>query len=295
MGEHPMVLDRRAGIPLDPAWIGPPRGTSLRNPTLWLFVASAALYATSIWLYQNDRAPYALFLLLNCLSLYLAYTVLHEGVHGCLHRNRIVSAVLARVCGAMLVFSYPLFRAVHLAHHHEPNTSADPDAIVRRPKVVGALLGGLLIFFNYYIVFYTRLGWRDRRSLVETAVTHAFQIAVIVAAIAHGWFLALFFASIVPLLITLWFLVLFFDFVPHHPHDTSERFHSTRAYGGKLLNLLLLGQNFHLIHHLWPRIPWYRYQRVFGQTRTHLIEHGCRIGRDSRSPSAFQAEGLTRK
>jgi beta-carotene hydroxylase len=280
-GEHPMIIDRRAGIPLDPAWIGPPRGTNLHNPTIWLFVASAGLYAASIWLYRSDCAPYALFLALNCLSLYLAYTVMHEGVHGCLHRNRIVLATLSRICGAMLVFSYPLFRAVHLAHHREPNTPADPDAIVSRPRVLGALLGGFLIYFNYYIVFYRKLGWRDRASLVEAAVTHLAQITLIIIAVVQGWFMALFFASFVPLLITLWFLVLFFDFVPHHPHDSADRYHSTRAYGGRLLNLVLLGQNFHLIHHLWPRIPWFLYQRVFRQTRAQLIKHGCRIGRQT--------------
>jgi len=40
----------------------------------------------------------------------------------------------------------------------------------------------------------------------------------------------------------------------------------------------LLGQNYHLIHHLWTTIPWYRYQRVFRAIRPELEARGSRIG-----------------
>ena len=42
-------------------------------------------------------------------------------------------------------------------------------------------------------------------------------------------------------------------------------------------NALLLGQNYHLIHHLWTTIPWYRYQRVFERIEGDLAERGARI------------------
>jgi beta-carotene hydroxylase len=40
---------------------------------------------------------------------------------------------------------------------------------------------------------------------------------------------------------------------------------------------LLLGQNYHLIHHLWTTILWYRYQRVFGEIEDELAKRGARI------------------
>jgi fatty acid desaturase len=47
---------------------------------------------------------------------------------------------------------------------------------------------------------------------------------------------------------------------------------------GRVLNLLLLGQNYHLVHHLWATIPWYRYQQVYGAVGPELAQHGARIG-----------------
>ena len=69
-----------------------------------------------------------------------------------------------------------------------------------------------------------------------------------------------------------------FDFLPHYPYDTNARYFDTRVTPGRVLNTLLLGQNYHLIHHLWTTIPWYRYRRAFGETRDALEARGCRIG-----------------
>lgn len=57
---------------------------------------------------------------------------------------------------------------------------------------------------------------------------------------------------------------------------------------GRVLNLLLLGQIYPLIHHLWTTIPWYRYQRAFREIQPDLIARGAPIGWKSRAerPSA---------
>ncbi|MFT7501686.1 MAG: beta-carotene hydroxylase, partial [Gammaproteobacteria bacterium] len=35
--------------------------------------------------------------------------------------------------------------------------------------------------------------------------------------------------------------------------------------------------NYHLVHHLWNSVPWYKYQAVFAETRDELAEVGARI------------------
>ena len=63
-------------------------------------------------------------------------------------------------------------------------------------------------------------------------------------------------------------------------HRTAHRsrFLDTRIYPSRFLNAVLLGQNYHLIHHLWTTIPWYRYQRVFRAIRPELEARGSRVG-----------------
>jgi fatty acid desaturase len=100
--------------------------------------------------------------------------------------------------------------------------------------------------------------------------------AVIVAA-ATGRFQTLAIVWLGPALIAVAALALAFDFLPHYPYESQERYLDTRVYPGRILNALLLGQNYHLVHHLWTTIPWYRYQRVFGEIQDELAERGARI------------------
>jgi beta-carotene hydroxylase len=102
-------------------------------------------------------------------------------------------------------------------------------------------------------------------------------LAAIVLAAVTGTLETLAIVWLGPALIAVTVLALCFDFLPHYPYESKERYRDTRIYPGRLLNALLLGQNYHLIHHLWTTIPWYRYQRVFDQIEDELAERGARI------------------
>ena len=51
----------------------------------------------------------------------------------------------------------------------------------------------------------------------------------------------------------------------------------TRIIDVPWLTPLVLGHNYHAIHHLWPRIPWHRYPSTFTHKRSYLEEHGVPI------------------
>ena len=70
-------------------------------------------------------------------------------------------------------------------------------------------------------------------------------------------------------------LGLFFDYLPHRPFKETNRWKNARVYPGKVLNVLILGQNYHLIHHLWPSIPWYKYQSAYYAAKPILDAKGC--------------------
>ena len=103
-------------------------------------------------------------------------------------------------------------------------------------------------------------------------------VAAVIATALKGTFSVLVTLWFGPALIAIVFLALTFDFLPHYPYDSQARFLDTRIYPGRLLNAILLAQNYHLIHHLWTTIPWYRYQRVFDAIRPELEARGSRIG-----------------
>ena len=149
--------------------------------------------------------------------------------------------------------------------------------VAHRPRLLLPLwLLGVPV--TYRRAFYGRKLWRTRGQLVEALATDLVTHALPVVALLGGWATTLFVVWLAPAALAVLVLAFAFDFLPHYPYDTNARYFDTRITPGRVLNVLLLGQNHHLIHHLWTTIPWYRYQHVFGATREALEARGCRIG-----------------
>lgn len=195
------------------------------------------------------------------------------------HRSKRGNDLIGRVSGLLLTVSFPFFRAVHLEHHSHTNDPArDPDYVVaRRPRLLVPLwlLG---ISTAYRVHFYGRRLWRRPGEIREALVVEGVLLGALVAAVATGWWRPLLVCWLVPSAAALMWLAFAFDFLPHYPYDSRGRYFDTRVYPGRTLNALLLGQNYHLIHHLWTTIPWYEYRRVFGEIREQLAARGARIG-----------------
>ena len=58
-------------------------------------------------------------------------------------------------------------------------------------------------------------------------------------------------------------IIYFFAYLTHKPHEVHERYRDTNVFWVKgkimepIVNWLYMFQNFHLIHHLFPRVPFY--------------------------------------
>ena len=82
---------------------------------------------------------------------------------------------------------------------------------------------------------------------------------------------------ILPAFIAQALLAFAFDWLPHHPHNEKARYLNTRVVDIPGLNTILLGQNYHLIHHLKPRIPFYDYKKVYQENLDTLKQKGVYI------------------
>jgi beta-carotene hydroxylase len=260
-------------------WIGAPAGT-LKNPTFWLFVLAMGALALGIAGYLFDQLPVAATIAINATSIYLLFTVMHDSMHRTAHQSRFINDLLGRLSALPLTVTMPLFRAVHYEHHsHTNDPERDPDLIVNRGPRWALLFWCLAIMVEYRRHYFGRRMWRDRSDLIEAIAMECFLLGAIVLAAATGTFATLAIVWLGPALIAVAVLALCFDFLPHYPYTSQERYLDTRIYPGRILNALLLGQNYHLIHHLWTTIPWYRYQRVFGEVEDVLVGRGARIER----------------
>lgn len=250
-------------------FLDPPGGF---NPTLLMFLVAIALIVFSTCGYWLWHWPDSLCFCMNVLALHLAGTVIHDACHNAAHRNRVLNAILGHSSALMLGFAFPVFTRVHLQHHANVNDPEnDPDYYV---STGGPLWLINARFFYHEIFFFKRRLWR-KYELLEWFLSRLVVVGIVYLSCQYGF---------LGYILNFWFspagvvglaLGLFFDYLPHRPHQERDRWKNARVYPSRILNILIGGQNYHLIHHLWPSIPWYKYQPAYYVVKPLLEKKGC--------------------
>jgi beta-carotene hydroxylase len=265
---------------------GAPRMAAWRNPTFWLLGLAVGLVTAGTYGYVTDRWPAPVTVGLHALAIYVGFTVLHESVHRLAHRNRLLNDLVGWVAGIPLTVTQPTFRYVHLAHHAKTNEpDGDPDFLVGRGPLWLRPVSLVCPLWHYRVHYYGRRGWKSRPELAAQVGLDVLVIGVVAGSVLTGRFADLAVLWMLPALLAVSFLAYAFDYLPHRPQDSTERYFDTRVYPSPVLNVVLLGQNYHLVHHAWVTVPWYRYQPVFEAARGDLEAVGARIHKgDWRQP-----------
>ena len=242
------------------------------NPNVLMTIVALMLIASSVWGYFVGNFPVWYCFVVNVLALHLSGTVIHDASHNSAHSNRIVNSILGHTSALMWGFAFPVFTRVHLQHHGNANDPEnDPDHFV---STGGPLWMIAARFFYHEIFFFKRRLWR-KYELLEWFLSRLFLATVVMLGIHYDFIGYVMNFWFVPALVVGIALGLFFDYLPHRPFKETNRWKNARVYPSPILNLLILGQNYHLVHHLWPSIPWYQYQPAYYATKSLLDEKGC--------------------
>jgi beta-carotene hydroxylase len=268
--------------------------TALAWPAVWLCLAVVIGFWSVAWLAASGALSLWWAVPINTLLAYASYTPAHEAVHGNVHRipgrpqsegtwlNNSVG-VLSASC---ILHNFHMHQLSHLAHHaHTNDPEKDPDQWMAVRGAGTVLLRSLGLVFAHYVAELKLCLAREKdgtRRIVLGVVQNLAWIGLVAA-------LALAYEPVPALLATVlsaWLgsaiLGWAFDWLPHVPHDSRERFADTRATlfpagVNGLLTRLFLFQNYHHIHHLWPRVPFHRYQRVHGELESYLLAQGVKV------------------
>lgn len=224
----------------------------------------------------------------------LGTTVLHDGVHGLLSRNRRLNDLFGKtLCLTLLIpliVGFNAFRSLHLAHHRFTNNDNDPDLpqvnevylYSSRLKVIAMLLLRLSGLVFLFLVFQmVRFGsWRAR---IVTLTMIAVCLAGLLLSIRPVELFLLYW--IVPFATWGQFANTVRAISEHYPAATFAREHVpaqalTRDILPTWFDSLFMttrGINYHLTHHLFPSVPFYRLKalqrRISGTDAYQGIAH----------------------
>lgn len=277
-------------------------------PTVALAAALLTIDVGTIALWAAGAIPLGLGFAVNSLAAYAWYTVHHDATHKAISgrdpKRRWIEVACGSVAGFFLGLEFRSYSANHLRHHAHTNTESDPDLFVKGPLVqvpvkwvvlstlatIGALPWGdrLVgrILTKLGIPFPMASSDRDRADRNRGRRLGQLGLVILAVSIPVGWFAPAFFLWWLPGRVGIGLLMVLFQWLPHFPFDRTDRFGATRINRFPGSTWLLLQQDRHLIHHLYPSIPWYRYRAVHRELASLLAERGARIEGSGTHPHA---------
>ncbi|HTP78322.1 MAG TPA: fatty acid desaturase [Rhizomicrobium sp.] len=222
---------------------------------------------------------------------YAHYTLVHESIHGNVvssPRNLAwVNTVVGWIGSLGMGAGWPPLQRTHVLHHSFTNTERDPDIIVKGTLVQLLLKWLVMMPMSLLPMFVMRLISPNRykqigsilspSEIMQSSAVSLFTLALLVASIVTGHFVDWLCLWFLPTRLGILLLNIFFQWLPHHPFDRTERYRNTRIslwFGG---TLALLQQNLHLMHHLWPSVPFYNYAKLYRALKPVLRAEGSRI------------------
>lgn len=257
----------------------------LALPTIGIFLASLTGFVTATLGYVNGWSPWWVTVPVNAAVTFVMFTVVHDASHYSISSARWVNALMGRLAWTFVgpVVAFPSFGYIHIQHHrHSNDDDQDPDTFASHGKWWQLPLRWSLVEYFYIRYYLPRVRSRPVGEVAETLLMLALSIAGVVAAIATGNFWTLAVVFLIPQRIGLTVLAWWFDWLPHHGlADTqrTNRYRATRNRVGAewLFTPLLLSQNYHLVHHLHPSVPFYRYIRTWKRNEEVYLERNPAI------------------
>ncbi len=248
-------------------------------PTLFLGYTVGLAFLVVLLLSHLNFIPLWLCSCCNFILCYLAFTPLHEAVHnnirGHFRQWQWIENSVGYITGIMLLGPFPCFAFLHLSHHaHTNEAQQDPDVWVAS-RGWSLFWRCLSIMPHYYHFFFTSSKRAARRVFWPTLITMALLLSLLATLMYLSSFSFILLAWILPA----WFanaaLAFVLDYLPHVPHNTVVRYKNTNIVFGKCIYWISMAHSYHAIHHLWPRIPFYRYKSVFLANRSLLEKEGA--------------------
>lgn len=275
----------RPGVPKDPLYQAP----AVAWPSLGLFALALLIWGGALWGAVEGHLHPALAVALQTVAAFMQFTVLHDGVHRSLLRgyprlNDLVAGIGGSFLG--IVGSVTAFRYAHFAHHRYTNeTERDPDlwsGTARSPWLLPLHWATADLYYALLILRdRARIPAKDQLAIVGTVALILGGYAT-ACALGYGYEATLYW--LLPSRLAILWLACAFNYLPHHPHAVEQSHNpyaatNVRAGGEPLMRWLFLYQNYHLIHHLFPSVPFYRYRRIWRQRETEFVRLGAPVVR----------------
>lgn len=254
-------------------------------PTIIYAIFFISLWWISLLSGVSNNFPVLLVITVNSLACYFLYIALHDATHNAVFLKRSHNEIL----GAFIVpyisqyASFKMYRYIHMQHHiHANHVDKDPDIWATSKRKWILPIKWFFLEFGYFLFYIKRIKGRPKKELVEWMLTLMLTWSIFGLIAKAGYMQEALLFWILPSRIAMVFLVWVLDYLPHTPYEFTQEDNVYKATNIRLglewlLTPLMLFQNFHLIHHLYPTEPFYKMKRIWNAESNKLLKKELKL------------------
>lgn len=263
---------------------------------LYYFWGEAQLNAQTIAVWTVCNLSLAIFY-------FRSFSMMHEAVHGTLSTNRRLNGALGFFYGAACFLPFGQWREIHLVHHYwAGNIEKDPvrklSLVFKGPPTRASQFLSFMwkSWFPILALMQTYVFWFEsaRRSILKPTFLGLLGLILPLAAWGAIFTLAPWSITAVVLVPSILFYLALVEVVnfPHHtdlPQYEGEvrlalwdQHEIARScfYPKLMTRFVLLNFNYHIEHHLYPTLPWYRLEALSQELRGRITRYNYSKGNE---------------
>ena len=221
-----------------------------------------------------------------CVNIAAVYLPTHDAQHYIIGRpgTRLyrLNEAVGHATSWLLVYPFEMLRVTHMDHHrHTNDPERDVDITTHADSAWGAVWQSIrerqpgAKRNADYLASLLRAG---RTDLVVLAVLYKAGFVAVLSALAwNGHALEALLLWWLPYQIAITYIVFFLSWAPHNPGMATGRYRDTRSWRSKVGNVLSMGMQYHVVHHLYPTIPLTKTPAAYRELLPILKARGVRI------------------
>ncbi|NVJ23786.1 MULTISPECIES: fatty acid desaturase family protein [Myxococcus] len=239
-------------------------------------LAVEALASAQVWLTRG------LLYVVAAASLHGISLFTHEAVHGGLSSRPWLNRLGGMACAWPVLQDFAAYKVLHLRHHRDLGGGLDPDHYAnytgRRWLELAMHVGRLLLGYPAYITMIPILGWKHGTESEKRWI--AFEVAMVAAVAVLAGVLVpwpvLLHAWVIPMVIINTLVNI--RGMSQHTFLTQSNhpvLGSRTILSNPVTRFFMCNENYHLEHHLYPRVPWYNLPTLHQSLRSELLAQGA--------------------
>lgn len=221
------------------------------------------------------------------LNAILAYLPSHEAQHNIIAGRgkplRWLNELVGHLSGIPLVHPYRVMRATHMEHHqHTNDVQKDCDIDLKGKSTADFFLQSLLNRQpgsnrnSAYGRCLERIG--QSHLQLDAVLLNMGYLAIMFGFAWSGYAIEMALLWWLPKMIGETYLTYYLAWAPHFPGHEQGRYRDTRAFKSRFGNIVSMGMQYHIVHHLYPRIPLSLTPAAYRELRPILEHRGCELG-----------------